>query len=1695
MTEDEEVFDGPDLSDPEVRAAVGFMTGIFKIPLMDPDIPDVWVENVRDALFSSGMAAIYRAADCRVKAEVPVRLRNEAGAIPRWKHAYAWSAVRRSLNSMPDLFKRTGRLKFADIEGMVRCVLDVFQKRSQGVEIRLRDEVSAANLADYPSLASYIADMELRYSKLAGHGVTMTDGEQRYHLLKGLTSNYESIKASIVSHRDCYGNRADFAMAVTLLEDYEDNTLAVANPSRTTGNREVTMASFGSKTTTGGEKDGASCFFFARNGYCRKATSCRFRHVSRVPPPHQQPNRRTPVEDYSSSNQRGRGGSSKRQKKGDKCRNCGGDGHWARECRKPKQDRANVAVGEEWSRSTREFVGHGQGFKMPYQQEKWLVDSASTCLVANEHFKEFFNVGPAAVTITVGGDHRLQCTKVGDLSITTSDGPLTLQEVRIVPGFGVNILSGPYLEKKMGLSLSSDGHTWWAKRRGRQVLKGVADSTGLYWVTLTRLVHHQWPEGNHGNTSGGSTSNNVPMGSIAPQGGNNDGGSKGNPSVSPTSHGMSTPNCSNLTLFPHLSRNADGTDSQSQSSQESSEDERVVDHRQVGAKRYNGADVVCLTRLQTSDLLAAHLRWGHRSFRRCAYILGVPAPVKAPFCEACVEAKASRHPRGPRGVKTDMVREPATRPGFRLYFDPIGPFREATLHRYRYALVVLDDFSGLLQAKFMVRLTEWFSHLSGLVKRIEAEKGSERVVAQIGSDSFPAFVDGHAIADFAASRGILLLASPPYTQKLNPVEGMIKILVRMALAMLRFAGAPKKLIEFALNHAVLLLNRLPRSRKGMGMVVPLELWLGIKPPSILHVLKVWGCAAYSLELGQRGKFDTKVQKMVHLGYDVARCAYVLCSLPHYKVTFSAHVTFNEADFPFKDHLRVDPSPFSLVEEQSGKEIRHTASGEAWGSYPSLERERSGNPIGLRRADAHGTLRPGLSPVRVCGQGPSDSLASPQTSSNGEAPGKRLRNGSGWSASFAGDVPESGAVPSRVRTAVASSESSSDLPGPLSGMGLARGPPGVSGGAPAAQHDGMAVAGMRRSQRSWKPSQSCLEGIAFVSREVTLAEEEMDRASAVEEGVDFQPGMPRCLPLTHKKGTTEHVFWFWESVFSVAESDFCPKKHAEAMALPLANKVREAEVNEYTSHVQNGTFGPALEPDAFAPGVALKAVWVYSHSKKEPGAFKARLVMQGFMMQQGLHYNDVHAPVPAVTSFRVFMMGVALKGRLLHHWDVKTAFLTTPMDCQIDVTLPEAFNGSKDLQPGARRGTDRHRVLKVIPGCPQGSRLWHAHLSAFLRGKGFVPVAPQEECLLVEHEKPDGIHLLVWTDDICVSASECDALRVQELLLALRAHYPNGIHEGEVRDGELSILGTVIIRQGPRKLFIHQKPFLAKLLEKAGFGAGPEKGVQIPINPSFIFTSKDCARGEDEQKGEDSKWYRSVLMSVSYLANWTRPDVAFAVSKLARFMQAPGLKHIKELKRVLRYLRCNQDLGLAMDFSREPVKHGLYGYFDASFADCVDTRRSTVAFVFFFSGATISWRTKLYTFVTTSTNHSELVASALAAREAKFLLLLVSALSLLLPAAPGPVQLLAAHGPVSADIFTDSMGVVAISRSSALSSATRHIEVADFYIRELVNRGLVTVSHVPTGEMLADALTKALSAPKFGALVACFMAKLTPSRGE
>ena len=205
-----------------------------------------------------------------------------------------------------------------------------------------------------------------------------------------------------------------------------------------------------------------------------------------------------------------------------------------------------------------------------------------------------------------------------------------------------------------------------------------------------------------------------------------------------------------------------------------------------------------------------------------------------------------------------------------------------------------------------------------------------------------------------------------------------------------------------------------------------------------------------------------------------------------------------------------------------------------------------------------------------------------------------------------------------------------------------------------------------------------------------------------------------------------------------------------------------------------------------------------------------------------------------------------------------------------------------------------------------------------------------------------------------------------------------------------------------------------------------------------------------------------------MSHWTRPDISYAVSQLCRFMHNPGKEHITALKRLLRYLSTTRDHGLVYTFARGVAKRGVYGYYDASHADCPDTRRSTLAYVFFFEGCAISWHTKRHTYVTTSTNHSEYCSAAKAGREAKWFHSYFTAIGLSRLVSP-------------IDLFSDSKGAIAMAYNPVHRAASKHVDLADHYARELQERGIITISYVNTKDMYADLLTKPLSRQPFAYL--------------
>ncbi|KAM3298233.1 hypothetical protein ACQJBY_039939 [Aegilops geniculata] len=119
-------------------------------------------------------------------------------------------------------------------------------------------------------------------------------------------------------------------------------------------------------------------------------------------------------------------------------------------------------------------------------------------------------------------------------------------------------------------------------------------------------------------------------------------------------------------------------------------------------------------------------------------------------------------------------------------------------------------------------------------------------------------------------------------------------------------------------------------------------------------------------------------------------------------------------------------------------------------------------------------------------------------------------------------------------------------------------------------------------------------------------------------------------------------------------------------------------------------------------------------------------------------------------------------------------------------------------------------------------------------------------------------------------------------------------------------------------------------------------------------------------------YLSAVGALMYLANCTRPDIAFAVNLLARHSAAPTKRHWSGVKNIFRYLQGTKDLGLFFQFQKNQDSD-VIGYADAGYLSDPHNARSQTGFVFLHGGTAISWKSLKQTLVATSTNHSEIIS--------------------------------------------------------------------------------------------------------------------------
>jgi hypothetical protein len=224
---------------------------------------------------------------------------------------------------------------------------------------------------------------------------------------------------------------------------------------------------------------------------------------------------------------------------------------------------------------------------------------------------------------------------------------------------------------------------------------------------------------------------------------------------------------------------------------------------------------------------------------------------------------------------------------------------------------------------------------------------------------------------------------------------------------------------------------------------------------------------------------------------------------------------------------------------------------------------------------------------------------------------------------------------------------------------------------------------------------------------------------------------------------------------------------------------------------------------------------------------------------------------------------------------------------------------------------------------------------------------------------------------------------------------------------------------------------------------------------MIATDKHVDTSELYDKGK----YLSLLGKLSYLAVMTRPDIAFAVNKLAQMSAAPTTYNWHCLIHVLKYVSGTRNFRLKYSNTGDV----LFGYSDADFAGCPATRRSTSGYLFVLGGAAISWRSTKQPVVALSSTEAEYIAGALATQEIIYLRVLMRDFGFDITGAT--------------KLYIDNRGAIALGNNFISNKRTKHIDIKFHFLREKIHQGEVYVLPISTVEMAADCLTKPLRLQK------------------
>jgi hypothetical protein len=522
---------------------------------------------------------------------------------------------------------------------------------------------------------------------------------------------------------------------------------------------------------------------------------------------------------------------------------------------------------------------------------------------------------------------------------------------------------------------------------------------------------------------------------------------------------------------------------------------------------------------------------------------------------------------------------------------------------------------------------------------------------------------------------------------------------------------------------------------------------------------------------------------------------------------------------------------------------------------------------------------------------------------------------------------------------------------------------------------------------------------------------------------------------------EHAFRAAINAKAVA-TDAEPKSYRDAMCRPDSELWYQAMVREMEAHLENGTWELVKLP----PGrKAIGSKWVFKVKRNPDGTverYKARLVAKGFGQRPGIDFDETFAPTTKWAALCAILALAALEDLELESIDISNAYLNGELhDVNVYMQQPDGFS--------ERDSTWVARLLKGLYGLKQGSREWFHRLEEVLVELAFARI--RSDSLVFIWEK-DGVKVIVpmFVDDITLAFKSKEKIAEIKGLLAqcfkLRDLGPT-----------LFLLGVQIDRErSARTLHLSQRQYTLDLLDRFGFAdCSP---VSTPLVPGSRLDMSQCPQTPEDDEFMRDKPYVSAVGALMYLAIATRPDIAHAVGVLCRFMSKPGPAHWKAAKHLFCYLRGSIDYRLT--YAPDPSSSQLFTmYSDADHGGNPDNGRSTSAYVMKMGTGTVSWMSRLQSIVALSTTEAEFISAVSAGQEIVWMRSFLGELGYSFDA---PLLLL-----------VDNQSTIQVAHNPEHHGRMKHLDLRFFWLRNMVNSGVIAVRYIRTTDMAADLLTKAL----------------------